>query len=118
MRKQKYSKRAFLNTDKTKPAYIIATVSDDTWTSHGKETITYDEVDGRLTIADCYKQVSLDFSICDPKSKQQSLKKARLFQQAVNEFVAALETEAAKKDFVRKKKKNAKESSINIEVAD
>ena len=94
----RYQVRRFLNTPAHGGgAYIYAYVAD---TSRSKEEDPW--IDVFLQISDCSRQISLDFSLDDVRSRRSSLRKARMLAQILTEFADALEAEA---DVVAKRTK-------------
>lgn len=106
----RYRKRAFLNKDQSKRAYVIAHVDGITrWT--GSDNTQYTDMSGTLEIGDCSKTIYLDFGISSAAEKSNVLYKTKLFRDIVNTFLDQVEAEAAKSDFKPVKLKNGKGKS-------
>lgn len=104
--KVRYRKRVWLNKDKTKRAFVIAD-SESTRIWNGR-TAAYPEMSARLQIGDCIRNIELDFSISSPEEKRNVLFKAQMFREVINNFLDAVEVEAAKSDFKPIKINNGK----------
>lgn len=72
-------------------AFIIASVEKFEHGHRKGQVSSYPSID----IADCSNKVSIDFSFYNEKDMKVALKKAKLFQAVVNDFVAAFEAEIA-----------------------
>lgn len=99
------NRREWLNQDQNDlSAHIIARVGD---TTRARSRTTTPDI--LFKIADCYKQIELEFGMWNDKKRAQSLAKARLLKQVVDEFVGALETEVelVAKRRARSTKKNS-----------
>lgn len=93
----RYRKRAFLNKDRSKRAYVIAHVDAiEDWETRG---VTRYNMGGTLEIGDCSKTIYLDFGISSAAEKSNVLYKTKLFRDIVNTFLDQVEAEAAKSDF-------------------
>jgi hypothetical protein len=85
----RYHRRRFLNRrGHHAGAYVIADVHLERF---GAGTSRAVAVCASLTIADCGHAATLDFDMPDARSSANALYKARLLQEVVNGFVAALE---------------------------
>lgn len=76
-------------------AYVIADVRIDHWP---RGTDTREMIDAALTIADCSRVATLDFSANDPSELSNALSKARALLKVMTEFTAALESAATHVD--------------------
>ncbi|HAM45203.1 MAG TPA: hypothetical protein DCM67_09335 [Propionibacteriaceae bacterium] len=89
MASTRYYRRRFLNRRGYHAgAYVIADVHLERFGSGASRNV---EVCASLTIADCGRVTTLDFDMPDARSTANALYKARLLQEVVNGFVAALE---------------------------
>ena len=83
-----YRKRAFLNPISTgQPSFIFAVAES----SEGGEDACGNYV---LTIADCKRNVQLDFPLTSPRMRKQSLAKIDLLADVINRFREAIHAEA------------------------
>ena len=88
MAKFRYYKRTFLAPASSRTSsYIIAEVES----SYEGE---YDLGTNMLTIADCRRQIQLEFFLGNPRDRQRSLAKAQLLADIINTFCAGLSEEA------------------------
>lgn len=71
-------------------------------------TAAYPEMSARLQIGNCIRNIELDFSISSPEEKRNVLFKAQMFREVINNFLDAVEVEAAKSDFKPIKINNGK----------
>jgi hypothetical protein len=83
----RYYRRAFLSRSRHSADFVIAAVQGTT----EEEPFSH----RALTISDGYHQADLSFPIHDERLRRTSLRKARLLARIVNDFVDALELEAA-----------------------
>jgi len=85
-KKYRYQKRTFLNADEQLRAYIIAYVRES------GEGNNYTDI--QLEIADCSRQINLDFDFDnDTQSIKRAEKKLNLFRTIINEFADAVQEE-------------------------
>lgn len=88
VKKYRFNTRTFLNADKNLRAYIIAYVRE----SRNDDYYT----DIQLEIADCNRQISLDFDFShNKKSIVNAERKIKLFRSLINQFADAVEAELA-----------------------
>src|SRR5258705_9174813 len=88
MPRYSYRKRVFVSPIATGSTAFIRIVVESS--NHG----TYTLGNYILTIADCRRIVELEFPLCTPRVRQQSLAKARVLARIINEFLEALCEEA------------------------
>jgi hypothetical protein len=83
-----YCKRVFLHPPTTgKNSYICAIAESS---DGGRDTAG----DYALVLADCHHAVELEFSLVNPKEREESLAKVDILAEVVNGFREALHTEA------------------------
>lgn len=83
-----YRKRAFLNPITTgQPSFIFAVAES----SEGGKDACGNYV---LTVADCKRNVQLDFPLTSPRMRKQSLAKVDLLAEVINRFREAIHAEA------------------------
>lgn len=100
-KKYHVKERMFLNEELDMPAFIIAIV-EDTSEEQKKDDFYYGEM--TLTLSDCYRQVSYDFSLSGEESRKAALYKIRRIAKMVNAFHDALEKEAELIDSIQNPK--------------
>lgn len=112
----RYYKRTFLSPASSgTSSYIIAEI-DSSFEG------TYELGSNLLTIADCHRQIQLEFFLGTPRERKRSLAKARLLADVINTFYAGLVEEARLIDRADKKSRKrtvnkARKNSIGIQTA-
>ena len=89
-------RREFLNLDVELRAYIIAVVEDGRDRHIEPRTTEVDDdyyLDISLRIADCRKEIFLDFDLETQEERENSLHKIRTLAEVINEFKLAIEKE-------------------------
>ena len=95
-------KRMFLNRELDMPAMIVAIVEDTSEHQGKSEDFYYGDIS--LTLSDCYRQVSYDFSLCSKVGRRAALYKIRRLAKTINAFCEALEKEVELIEAVEKPK--------------
>ena len=95
-RRTKYHvrKRLFLNRDLDMRAFAIGIV-EDTREIPDSEKDDWQWGTIELTLSDCYRHISFDFSLSSKENRANSLYKIRRIAEIVNHVREAIETEAA-----------------------
>jgi hypothetical protein len=84
----RYYKRTFLAPAASRTSsYIVAEVESSAEGEYALGT-------NMLTIADCGRQIQLEFFLGNPRDRQRSLAKAALLAEVINTFCEALSEEA------------------------
>jgi len=97
-----YRKRSFLMPNSTGvPSYVVAEVESS---NHGEYTCGH----CMITLADCRRQIQLEFPLTTARSRQQSLAKIDLLIKILIDFGTALQREAQLIASTRKRRASGK----------
>ena len=94
-RRTKYHvrRRMFLNRDQEMPAFVIGVVEDTRTIPDADEQQSWNWGTIELSLGDCYRRVSFDFSMDTPCERAASLTKIKRLAEVINAVRDAIEIE-------------------------
>ncbi|MBC7796247.1 MAG: hypothetical protein H7Z37_05205 [Pyrinomonadaceae bacterium] len=90
--KYRFRKRLFLNKELNMPAFIVGIVEDTSFYKDEGESWKWGTIE--LSLGDCYRRVSFDFSMDTREERAASLYKIKRIAKIVNAVRDAIELEA------------------------